>query len=102
MTPRQQKAFRKAFAAQVEQERNGAPIPHEVAALMTKPKAVEQLWQVVATTREGGLLSVAPMMGKPYADEMASTINRYISEGKEKDWINAVVVPMTPISAGVH
>lgn len=70
--------------------------------MMTKPKVVEPLYQVVATTREGGLLPVAPMMGKPYADEMASTINRFIVEGKEKDWTNAVVVPMTPISAGVN
>lgn len=103
MTPRQQRRFRQQFAAQVEQERNGKPVDPEIAARMTKPKVDQPLWQVIATRRDGGgQLAVGPMMLKPYAEEFAAVINRYIIDGKEKIWSNAVVAPMTPISAGVH
>ena len=103
MTPRQQRRFRRQFEAQVERERNGAPVPPEIAARMTKPKVVDPLFQVVVTVRDTGkLLAVAPMMLKPYAEEMAATINRFIIAGQEKTWTNAAVVPLTPISAGVH
>jgi hypothetical protein len=102
MTPRQQKRFRKQFAAQVEEERNGKPIDPEVAARMTKPKPVEPLHQVVATVKETGeKIAVGPMVVRPVAEEFCATINRFIIDGKEKTWSDAVVVPMTPISAGV-
>ena len=103
MTPRQQKRFRKQFAAQVEEERNGKPIDPEVAARMTKPKPVEPLYQVVATVKQTGeKIPVGPMIIKPVAEDFAATINRFIVDGKEKTWSNAVVVPMTPLSAGVN
>lgn len=103
MTPRQQRRFRKQFQAQVEAERNGAPADPELAARLTKPKQPDWLHQVVVTVKDSGrMLPVGPMMLKPYAEELASVINRFVAEGKERTWSSAAVVPMTPISAGVH
>ena len=103
MTRRQQKAFRKQFDKQVEEERNGAPIPGDIAARMTKVKEPDPLYQAVVTVKNSGRkIAVGPMMLKPYAEELVSTINRHIIDGKEKLWSNADVAPMTPISAGAH
>lgn len=102
MTPRQKRRFLRQFQAQVEQERNGKPVDPEIAARMTKPKDPDQLWQVMATLRESGKqIAVGPMMLRPYAEELAATINRFVIEGKERVWSNASVVPLTPIIQGV-
>lgn len=103
MTPRQQRRFRKLFAAQVEEERNGKPLHPELLAQMTKPKLEQSLFQVIATVKDTRRqIPVGPMMVKSVAEDLAAVINRCIIDGKEKLWSNAVVAPMTPISAGVN
>jgi hypothetical protein len=103
MTPRQKRRFLKQFQAQVEAERNGAPIPGDVLERMTKPKQPEPLHQVMVTVKDSRrMLPVGPMMLRPYADELAATINRFVIDGHERMWSSAAVVPMTPITAGEH
>jgi hypothetical protein len=103
MTPRQQRRFREQFRKQVEQERNGAPIPPEIAALMTKPKEQEILHQIVVTVRATKKkVALGPMMSKDACGLSAEAINRQITLGQRWDWIHAEIVPMTPISQGAH
>jgi len=103
MTSREKRRFREKFAAQVEQERNGAPIPGEIAALMTKPKLPDALHQVVVTLAgSGALLPVGPAMNRDACGMFAEAVNRQIAVGRERVWKNAAVVPLTPISSGVH
>lgn len=103
MTSRQKRRFRQQFAAQVEQERNGAPIPGEIAALMTRPKRPDALYQVIVTVAEtGALLPVGPAMMRDACGMFAEAVNRQVAAGRERVWTNAAVVPLTPISTGVH
>jgi hypothetical protein len=103
MTSREKRRFREKFAAQVEQERNGAPIPGEIAELMTKPKLPDALYQVVVTVAETGvLLPVGPAMMRDACGMFAEAVNRQVAMGRERVWTNAAVVPLTPISTGVH
>ena len=103
MTARQKKRFLKQFQSQVEQERNGAPVPGEIAARMTKDKVDEPQWQVMATLREpkGKMVAVGPKWKRDAADNLAATINQMVALGQEKHWINAVAVPLVPVSEGV-
>jgi len=103
MTSREKRRFREQFAAQVEQERNGAPVPGEIAALMTKPKLPEPLYQVVVTVAEtGALLPVGPAMMRDACGMFAEAVNKQVALGRERIWKNAAVIPLTPISTGVH
>ena len=103
MTPRQKKRFLKQFHAQVEQERNGAPVPPEIAARMTQPKVEEPLWQVVVEGKlKTGLKPYGPRWERKSAAEMlASEINRCVASGLERTFTKAMVVPLTQLSAGV-
>ena len=50
------------FQSQVEQERNGAPVPPEIAARMTKPKPQQVLHQVVVDWKnEDGSTELMPV-----------------------------------------
>lgn len=103
MTPRQQRRFREQFRKQVEEERNGAPIPPEVAAMMTKPKEQVILHQVMITVRETGKkVALGPKMLKDACGQIAEAVNKQIISGQRRDWSVAEVVPLTPISTGVH
>lgn len=103
MTPRQQRRFREQFRRQVEQERNGAPIPGDVAALMTKPKDPVILHQVMITVRgTGKKVALGPKMLKDACGLIAEAVNKQILSGQRRDWSVAEVVPLTPIATGVH
>jgi len=101
MTSREKRRLRKQFDAQIEQERNGAPIPGEIAERMTKDKPAVILHQVVVTERgTGRLIPFGPMMIQDAAGMFCEAINRQILLGAEKVFTSAAVVPMTPIQAG--
>ncbi len=105
MTPRQQRRFRKQFAHQVEQERNGAPVAGEVAARMTKAKPADILWQVNVTKPGGGdIIPLGPRFAaKDAAGMLCEAINMQILLGRERSFTKAEVVPLTLISSqGAH
>lgn len=99
MTSAQRRAFRRQWEAQLNEERNGAPIPPEIAARMTQEKPLERLFQVVVE-RPLPLapLAVGPCVIREVADELAATINACVAAGREKHWRNATVVAVV----GVH
>lgn len=103
MTPRQQRRFLKQFRQQVEEERNGKPIDGDVAAKMTKPKEETILHQVMITVRDTGKkIPLGPKMLKDACGLIAEAVNKQIIQGQRRDWSVAEVVPLTPISTGVH
>lgn len=101
MNRREKRRFKAQWDSQIEQERNGAPIPGEIAARMTKPKEQEALFQVTVENRQGRLLPVGPMVVRQVADEFRAAINTQIALGQEKMWRNPIVVPCTLISQGI-
>lgn len=99
---RAQKAFREQFRSQVEQERNGAPIPPEIAALMTKPKGEDVLFQVGVTVRATRkVFFLGPKMNEDACRQIASDVNTQIIQGQRRDWTFADAYPLTPIHQGV-
>jgi hypothetical protein len=103
MTPRQKRRFLNQFRKQVEEERNGAPIPGDVAARMTKPKEPDILHQIVVTVRESGRkVPLGPKMCAEALGQAVEAINKQIIQGQRRDWIHAEIVPLTPVSLGVH
>ena len=103
MTPRQKRRFMRQFNEQVERERNGAPIPPDIAARMTKPKEDGPLWQVVVEGKlKTKLVPYGPRWERKGAAEMlASEINRCVAAGLERTFTKAMVVPLNQVSAGV-
>lgn len=98
MLTKVQRRFKKQFDDQVRLERNGAPVPPEIAARMTKPKAPDILWQVVVTKRATRqLIPIGPMMDEEACGMLAEAINVHVAAGKEKDWMKAEIVCCTPI-----
>jgi hypothetical protein len=99
MNRRQRRAFKRQWDAQIEAERNGAPIPGDVAERMTKPKQ-QVLFQVMVTRKGRGdqLFACGPKMIKDACGLLCETINRTIIAGREKDYTSATVVPLNPIS----
>ena len=49
-----QRAYVEAMRARMTTEANGAPIPPEIAAGMTKPRETEDLWQIGVTMKDTG------------------------------------------------
>lgn len=85
---------RRAYEAQVEAERNGAPIPGDIAAGMTKPKVPDAAYQVFVDIRgENGSRPVSPKFvgghGEEVCGRILETINAQICLGKLKGWGNA-------------
>lgn len=94
MSRRQRRAFKRQWDSQIEQERNGAPIPPEIAARMTRPAEPQQLYQVVVTKVADRLpLRVGPMMTQDACGAIAEAINKQVALGRERTWADAVVVP---------
>lgn len=92
MTPRQQRRLLKRYENQIRLERNGAPIPPEIAAQMTKPKD-QALYQCVVEHRdpeskEEGLLAVGPKGSKELCEAFLYAIIAGIASGKERYWTN--------------
>lgn len=102
-TRRQKRRLYNQYLSDIEQERNGRPIPGEIAALMTKPKEQDQLWQLMVTVRgTGRAVPMGPMMCKDAVGMSVEAINRQIALGQRSDWSKAEAYPMTPISQGVN
>lgn len=95
--------FRERLRSQMEQERNGAPIPPDIAARMTKPKDTDPLFQVGVTERDTrSVVFMGPMMSRDACGMMAEAVNKQILTGQRRDWMKAEVYPMTPVSHGVN
>ena len=95
MNRHERRRFKAQFDYQVEQERNGAPVPGEIAELMTKPKEQQILHQVVVTKRDGSVIPFGPMLIQAVAEEFRAAIAGQIALGKEKMLRNPIVVPCT-------
>ena len=84
------------YDAQVEQERNGAPIPAEIAARMTKPKEADAAYQVFVDIKgENGSRPVSPKFiggeGEEVCFQILEALNAKICLGNLKGWGNARV-----------
>lgn len=103
MTRREKRRLYNRYLSDVEQERNGRPIPGEIRALMTKEKDPDELWQLMVFDREARVLvPMGPMMSKDAIGQMAEAVNRQIATGQRQDWTKAEAYPMTPISQGAY
>lgn len=103
MTRRERNRLREQFRSQVEAERNGAPIPGDIAELMTRPKEPERLFQVGVTVRATGKVAfLGPMMNEDAIRSICADVNKQILAAGRSDWTKAEAYPMTPISDGVH
>lgn len=102
-TRRQKKRLYSQYLSDIEQDRNGRPVPGEIAELMTKPKEPDQLWQLMVTVRgTKRMVPLGPMMCKDAVGISVEAINRQIAQGQRRDWTKAAAYPMTPISQGAH
>lgn len=102
-TRRQKKRLYAEYLSNIEQERNGRPIPGEIAELMTRPKEPDMLWQVMVFDRDAQVLvPMGPMMNKDACGISVEAINRQIAQGQRRDWTKAEAYPMTPISQGAY
>lgn len=100
---RDQSAYQAALRSQMEREANGEPIPGDVLERMTKPKAEDELWQVMVFDRDAQVLvPMGPMMNKDACGMCVEAVNRQIASGQRRDWTKAEAYPMTPISVGVN
>lgn len=87
--------FQERLKAQMDRERNGEPIHPELAARMTKPKPVNQLYQVVVDVKGERLpLRASPMMIKGACEMVLEQINKSIINGILKGWGNARIEPV--------
>lgn len=92
LTPRKLRKLQKRLADQMEKERNGAPIPGEIAAKMTQMKD-ESLYQIVVEVRgRKEPLAVCPKMPQQYCEAVLTAMNAQISLGREKVWSNPTIV----------
>ena len=97
-----QDAYQAVMRDLIQQEANGRPFDPETRARMTKPKSGDELWQVMVTDREKGLVPMGPMMNKDACGLMAEAVNRQIATVGRRDWTKAEIYPMTPIATGVN
>ena len=94
LTPRQLRRQQKQLDHQMEEERNGAPIPPEIAAKMTKLNEQPMLYQLwVEVKGRIGPLAVGPRMSKEALEGVVSAVNQQIALGKEKTWGNPHILP---------
>ena len=101
MNARQKRRLKAIFDKQIEQERNGAPVPAEIAERMTKPRISDEMFQVNVTARKSGkVVPFGPKWTKDAAGALCEAINRAIIEGKELSFTKAEVVPLNLIRAG--
>lgn len=95
------------FQSQVEQERNGAPVPPEIAARMTKPAVSpnNELHQIYADFRnEDGtteMIAASPAVIREVGEHLIFELNKAISLGVQKHLSNPRLVPLAPLQ-GVH
>lgn len=71
--------------SQMEQERNGAPIPAEIAARMTQEAEAQPLCQIWVERRNGQPpIPFGPKMLKYACEMLLIAINQQIALGREK------------------
>jgi hypothetical protein len=87
MTPRQQRRLLKRYENQLRLERNGAPIPPEIAAKMTKAEEAT-LYQCMVQTRDNRIVAVGPKGARDFCEQFLFAILGNIASGKERDWFN--------------
>jgi hypothetical protein len=98
MTPRQLRRLKKRLDNQMERERNGEPIPGEIASRMTQLKD-DTLYQIVVDVRGAKEpLAVCPKMPKQYCEMVLFEINKMICLGKERLWSNPSIIPCATIN----
>lgn len=98
MTRREKRRLYAQYLSDIEQDRNGRPIPGEILERMTRPKEPDQLWQVMVRERAtGDFIPMGPMACKDAAGMWAEAANRAILAGNQRDWLIAEIRPMTPI-----
>lgn len=92
------RAYQEQLRSQMTEEANGRPDDPEVVALMTAPKEMEQLFQVMVPDKiTGKPFQASPMMSQQACGVIAETINRQVIAGKRKNWGLAEVVPLQRI-----
>lgn len=92
------KAYMTQLRSQMEQEANGAPVPPDIAARMTKARDPEELFQVGVTVKDTGAVQyLGPMMSADALGPIVEQINRQILTGARHDWTHAEAYPMTRI-----
>lgn len=100
MTPRNLRRLQRRLDDAIRLERNGAPPPAEIAAMMTKPASVDALYQVCVTVRRDGepdrMIPVGPKMIQQAAGALCEAIGRMIAAGRERTWLNPIVAPCLP------
>lgn len=104
MTSRQKRALQRQFESQVNEERNGAPVPPQVAARMTKPKPTQLMYQVaVDWVNEDGskeIVAASPAVDqKDCADMFCAMIESQL--GRLPMMKNPRVLPLFAASQGV-
>ena len=94
LTKEELKAQDAELARLMNEERNGAPIPGEIAEKMTKPKPVEMLYQLWVEVRgEKEPKAIGPRMAYGPLEDLLAAINAQIALGKEKRWGNPLILP---------
>lgn len=102
MNRKARRAFERQYFRQLEDERNGAPVPPEIAAMMTKPREDETLFQVGVTSRLTKKVHfLGPMMSADACGISVEDINKQILGGQRRDWSHAAAFPMTRVQ-GVY
>lgn len=92
------RAYTEQLRTQMTEEANGAPIPPEILAGMTKPRETEELYQIGVTVKATGEVKfLGPMMGADALGPAVEGINRQILTGQRSDWTHAETYPMTRI-----
>lgn len=95
------KKLRERYETQLREEANGAPIPGDIAELMTKPKPREELYQVKVDIRqESGkfqTIPASPKIGMEACEQFLIALNGAISLGKLRGWSNARLEPVTAL-----
>jgi len=82
--------FQRLLADEMQYERNGRPVPGDVAELMTKPREHDVLYQVhVDVKGKRSSLPVGPKIGMDAAEMILETVAAQICLGKLPTWGNA-------------
>lgn len=98
LSPRNLRRLKKRLDHQMEQERNGAPVPGEILSRMTReePDELFQIW--VEPKGESHAIPLGPMMRRMSCEKVLEAVNKQIALGKAALWGNPHIVPCQIIS----
>jgi hypothetical protein len=99
LSPKQLRKINQQMAADMEALNNGAPIPGEIAARMTKDQEDElfQIW--VEPKGQSHAVPLGPMMRKLSCEKVLEAVNRQIAQGKDALFGNPHIVACKIISS---